>query len=198
MKNEELLEEMYSYALRNDVPIMESDGLNYLQFYFQQHGITSLLEIGTAIGYSAIAIASENPQLKRILTLEIDPERCEIARKYIERAGMSEIIEVVNCDCRSYKTEEMFDAVLLDGPKAHNQQLFERFEKNINPKGHIIVDDVYFHGFIDNQQVIRTRRMRQMVQKLQKFRDDLMNNPGYQVTYLKIGDGILTGEKRGD
>ncbi len=198
MENQQLLEEMYAYALRNDVPIMESDGLSYLQFYFQQHEITSLLEIGTAIGYSAIALASTNPQLKRILTLEIDPERCRIARENIGKAGLSGVIEVVNCDCRCFETEEVFDALLLDGPKSHNQQLFERFEKNVAAKGHVIVDDVYFHGFIDNQQVIRTRRMRQMVQKLQKFRDGLMNNPDYQVSYLEIGDGIITAEKRGE
>lgn len=192
-----LLERMYSYAMRNSIPIMEEDGINYLQMYFQQKQITSLLEIGTAIGYSAVSLAGANPQLKRILTLEIDPQICALAAEFIREAGLSDIIEVVNCDCRQFETDELFDAILLDGPKAHNSQLLKRFEGNVAQGGCVIVDDVYFHGFIDNQSVIRTRRMRSMVRKMEAFRNEFISDPGYEVTYLKIGDGILIGEKKG-
>lgn len=193
---DELLTEMYRYALLNSVPVMEEDGLTFLTGYIQSRSIKSILEIGTAIGYSSIRIAHENPQIERILSLEIDEERCAVAKENILKAGMEKRIEVINCDCRQFSTEEKFDAIFLDGPKAHNQELLERFEKNLNSKGTVIIDDVYFHGYLENPQVIRTKRLRALVRKLQKFKDDFINNPDYTVSYLEIGDGILIGEKK--
>lgn len=193
---DELLTEMYRYALLNSVPVMEEDGLTFLTGYLQSRNVKSMLEIGTAIGYSSIKIAHENPQIERILSLEIDEERCSIARNNVRLAAMEDRIEIINCDCRLFSTDEKFDCIFLDGPKAHNQQLFDNLEKNLNSRGVIIIDDIYFHGYLENPQVIRTKRLRALVRKLQKFKDDFTNNPDYTVSYLEIGDGILIGEKK--
>ena len=192
---EELLSALRSYALAHNVPVMEDDALAFLTDYFAANGIKSLLEVGTAIGYSAIALANATADLQ-ILSLEIDPERYEMARQNVERAGLSKRISLVNCDARKYECCQQFDAILLDGPKAHNRELLQRFEGCLKKDGHLIIDDVRFHGFIDNPEVIRTRRLKTLVRKFSEFLNWLKNSEEYECTELPIGDGLLIARKK--
>jgi len=195
MMNDSLIEEMKEYALRNDVPIMEDDALCFLGQFLAEHNIKSLLEIGTAIGYSSIFLAKDNPELS-IVTLEIDDERSTLAEKNITEAMMENRITVIKGDARKYSTREQFDAILLDGPKAHNSQLKKRFEGNLKKGGYLIVDDVYFHGLVNHLELVRTRRLRTLVRKIGEFNEELLNDPGYETTYIEIGDGLMTARKR--
>jgi len=192
---EELIEKIRVKALKDSVPIMESDTLYYIVELCQNNQIKTMLEVGTAVGYSASVLAYYNPQLK-IVTLERDQARFDEAKENIAQMGLSNRISQVLTDAREYNTDEMFDLILLDGPKAHNQELLERYEKNLNPKGIVIVDDVYFHGYCDNPSLIQTRRLRVLVRKLNKFKEDLEKNPDYEVTYLQAGDGLLIAKRR--
>ena len=195
MMNNSLIEEMKEFALRNDVPIMEDDALFFLSQFVADHHIKSLLEIGSAIGYSSSFLALDNPQL-RIVTVEIDEERSAMAVRNIEKAGLSDRIKVINCDAREYETDEQFDAILLDGPKAHNRELKKRLEGNLKKGGYLIVDDVYFHGLVNHLELVRTRRLRTLVRKIGEFQKELLEDPDYETTYIEIGDGLLTARKR--
>lgn len=195
MQAEKLLTAMREYALEHDVPIMEDDALAFLSDFVVEKGIKTLLEVGTAIGYSSIALASNNPGLK-ILTLEIDEERAALAKENIRQVELNDFITVINCDARNYECEDSFDAILLDGPKAHNSQLLIRYEKCLKEDGYLIVDDVRFHGFIDNPDVVRTRRLRTLVRKFTEFKRQLLNNSEYECTELPIGDGLLIARRR--
>ena len=195
MMNNSLIEEIKEYALRNDVPIMEDDALCFLSQFMADHQIKSLLEIGSAIGYSSIYMASENPDL-HIVTVEIDEERSTMAERNIDAAGLSDRITVINCDARKYSTDELFDAILLDGPKAHNSELKKRYEGNLKSGGYLIADDVYFHGLVNHLELVRTRRLRTLVRKIGEFQKELLDDPEYETTYIEIGDGLMTARKR--
>ncbi len=193
--NEELIEQMKQQALIDKVPIMEQEGIDYLKEWLLQHHIQSLLEVGTAIGYSSIVFASWCPELS-IVTLEKDESRYLQAKENIAKANLQGRIETVLTDAREYQEERLFDAIFLDGPKAHNQELFDHYLKNLKPEGWVIIDDVWFHGLIDDPGQIKTRRVRTMVRKLGKFRDDMLSNPDYESEYLQIGDGVLICKRR--
>ena len=195
MTCEEIIAEIKEKALKERVPIMEDEGLDYLCSFLKEHEITSLLEVGTAVGYSSIVMAYRNPQL-HIMTLEQDEERYREAVNNIARCNMQDRITAINTNAREYETDMMFDVIFLDGPKAHNQQLFERFEKNLNEKGYFIIDDVYFHGFLEQPEQLRSRRLKKLVGKLEEFIKNMMSNPDYRCTYLKIGDGVLVAARK--
>lgn len=192
---EEIIWEIKQKALDDRVPIMEDEGMDYLCRFLQENNVHTLLEVGTAVGYSSIMMVHSNPEL-RILTLEQDEERYTEAVYNIKRCHMEDRINAVCTNAREYDTDEMFDVIFLDGPKAHNQQLFERFEKNLNPGGYFIIDDVWFHGFIDNPELMRSKRLKKLVSKLKRFTDNMMNNSNYECTYLRIGDGVLIARRR--
>ncbi len=190
-----LIETIKQKALEDKVPIMEDESLKYVVSFLKENNVTSLLEIGTAVGYSSICFASSNPEL-RIVTLEIDEKRYNIAQKNISLANLEDRITAILTDAREYDLDEKFDVLFLDGPKAHNQQLFERYLKNLKDDGTIIVDNVYFHGYIDNPELIKKKRLRPLVRKLAKFREDMLNHPDFDSKYIEIGDGLLICKRR--
>lgn len=193
--NRQLIETIKQKALSDKVPIMEDAGLNYVIAYLKDNNLSSLLEIGTAVGYSSICFASSNPKLK-IVTLEKDEQRHNIAKENIRLAKLEDQISAVLADAREYDLNDMFDVIFLDGPKAHNQQLFERYLKNLKAEGTVIVDNVYFHGFVDNPELLEKKRLKPLVRKLAKFRDDMLNHPDFESRYLEIGDGLLVCRRR--
>ena len=105
MTIEETIAEIKRKALRDKVPIMEDEGLDFLCDFLKEHRIKSLLEVGTAVGYSSIMMAHHNPQLK-ILTLEQDEERYHEAVENIERCGLSDRINPVLTNAREFETDE--------------------------------------------------------------------------------------------
>lgn len=189
------LDELRQQALIESIPIMDDDSLMYIAEFIANHNCQSVLEVGTAIGYSAITMCYHNPNL-RVLSLEKDQQRYHRALKNIKTAEMEEYIEVVNCDARQYETNKMFDMILLDGPKAHNSELLNRYEKNLNKNGYFIIDDVYFHGFIDHPEIVHSPRLMKLVKKFGAFREEMLNNEDYICTNLNIGDGLLIAKKK--
>ena len=190
-----LIEKIKSEALRENVPIMEDEGLQYVINFLKEKNICSLLEIGTAVGYSSIYFASAKEDL-HIVTLEKNEQRYQKALKNIKDVGLQDRIKAILTDARQFYLDEMFDCLFLDGPKAHNQQLLEMYTKNLKKGGYIIVDDVYFHGFIDNPEKLNTPRLKPLVKKLGKFRQDMLESKEYESIYLEIGDGLLICKRR--
>ena len=193
--NIELISEIKKEALENKVPIMEDDGLNYVLKFLKENDIKSLLEIGTAVGYSSICFASSKADLK-IVTLEKDEARYKKALENIHKVNLEDRITAILTDAREYTLDQQFDCLFLDGPKAHNQQLLENYSRNLKKGGYIVVDDVYFHGFVDHPETLNTPRLKPLVKKLTKFRNDMLNSSEYESQYLEIGDGLLICRRR--
>ncbi|MBO4219001.1 MAG: O-methyltransferase [Erysipelotrichaceae bacterium] len=193
--NEELIAQIRQKAREDGVPIMDDEGIDYVADFLKRSRVDSLLEIGTAVGYSAIVFASCSEDL-HIVTLENDEQRYRQAVENIAEAGLKERITPILTDARQYHLEGKFRCLFLDGPKAHNAELLKIYQDNLTDDGIIIVDDVYLYGILDDPGRKIKRRLRPLVQKLRDFREGMLSDPAYESTYLQIGDGLLICKKR--
>ena len=190
------IREIKKYALDNKVPIMVDEGIDYLTTFIIKHQINSVLEIGTAIGYSAIMMALANPNLK-VTTIERDKDRYLEAVKNIKKFELEDRITLVFNDALEVNVEGTFDMIFIDAAKGQNIKFFEKYESNLKPHGYIITDNMNFHGLVDKLDAeIESRNLRGLVRKIRDYRTYLLNNQNYNVELLDIGDGIAVAEKK--
>ncbi len=190
------IREIKKYALDNKVPIMVDEGIDYLTTFIIKHQINSVLEIGTAIGYSAIMMALANPNLK-VTTIERDRDRYLEAVKNIKKFELEDRITLVFNDALEVNVEGTFDMIFIDAAKGQNIKFFEKYESNLKPHGYIITDNMNFHGLVDKLDAeIESRNLRGLVRKIRDYRTYLLNNQNYNVELLDIGDGIAVAEKK--
>lgn len=190
------IREIKKYALDNKVPIMVDDGIDFLTTFIIKHQINSVLEIGTAIGYSAIMMALANPNLK-ITTIERDKDRYLEAVKNVKKLNLEDRITLVFSDALETNIEGKFGLIFIDAAKGQNIRFFEKYEDNLEEHGFIITDNMNFHGLVDKVDAeIESRDLRSLVRKIRDYRTFLLNNSNYKVELLNIGDGIAVAEKK--
>lgn len=190
------IREIKKYAIDNRVPIMQDDGIDFLTTFIVKNQVNSVLEIGTAIGYSAIMMALANPNLK-ITTIERDRERYLEALRNIKKFNLENRITLVFNDALETNIEGHFDMIFIDAAKGQNIRFFEKYETNLNNNGFIITDNMNFHGLVDKLDAeIESRNLRALVRKIRDYRTFLLNNQSYKVELLNIGDGIAIAEKK--
>ena len=184
------IKEIKEYADKNNVPIMTSEGISYLTNYIIKHQINNILEIGTAIGYSAIMMALSNPNAE-ITSIERDEKRYLEALKNIKKLNLENRINLMYNDALEVKIEDKYDLIFIDAAKAQNIKFFEKFEKNLNPNGTIITDNMNFHGLVHkSESEITSRNLRALVRKIKDYTEFLRKNSNYETEFLEIGDGI--------
>ena len=184
------------YAERENVPIMQDAGIEFLCSFIEKKGIKNILEVGTAIGYSAIMMASVNKNI-HITTIERDEARYMEALKNIKKFNMEDRITLIFNDALNVEINEKFDLVFIDAAKGKNKELFNRFEKNLEMDGYIITDNMSFHGYVEmNIEDIQSKNIRGIVTKIKDYIYFLENNMVYKTTIYKIGDGIAVTERR--
>ena len=183
-------------ALENDIPIMQDEGIDFLIDFILKNNINSVLEIGSAIGYSAIMMATSNPSLK-ITTIERDQERYMEALKNIKQFNLEDRITLVFNDALDANIEGEFDLVFIDAAKGQNIKFFEKYELNLKNNGYIITDNMNFHGLVDKpEEEIESRNLRQLVRKIKDYREFLNTRDDYEVVIHDIGDGIAVARKK--
>ncbi|MGL5977506.1 MAG: O-methyltransferase [Erysipelotrichaceae bacterium] len=195
-KEFELLQlEMEQYALKHDVPIIQREGLDFLTKFISEENVLSILEIGSAIGYSGIMMAKQNPNIK-LVTMEIDPERFAKAKEYVNRADMENQIELLFGDALTIEVSGSFDLIFIDAAKAQYIKFFERYEAYLSKHGFILTDNLSFHGYVEHPELAQSRNLRQLVRKIQRYIDYLKEHTGYETTFYDLGDGIAISRKK--
>ena len=194
-KEYEIVKEIRTYAKENNVPIMMDDGIEFLTNYIVKNKINTVLEIGTAIGYSAIMMALANPNLA-VTTIERDEKRYLEALKNIKKLNLENRITLVFNDALCVNIEGKYDLIFIDAAKAQSIKFFEKFEKNLNPGGVIITDNLEFHGLVKKkEEEIESRNLRALVRKVKEYIIFLKANDCYETEFLSIGDGISVSKK---
>ena len=191
-----MIKELKEYARVNDVPIMQDEGIDFLTTFIVKHQITHVLEIGTAIGYSAIMMALASPNVK-IVSIERDEERYLEAVKNVKKFGLEDRISLLFKDALEVKLSDKFDLIFLDGAKGQNINFFEYFERNLDNHGFFITDNIEFHGYVSkDEEEIKSRNLRALVRKIKNYIEFLQTNPNYNTTFVSKGDGIAVTEKK--
>lgn len=196
MLNENIIIQIKDYADKNNVPIMTDEGINYLLNYIKNNNIKNILEVGTAIGYSAIMMCSVDASIT-VTTIERDEKRYLEAIKNIKKMKLEDRINLIYNDALEVTLDEKYDLIFIDAAKAQSAKFFERFEGNLNSDGTIITDNMKFHGLVDeNLEDIKSRNLRQLVRKVRNYKTFLEENTRYETEFLDVGDGLAVSKKR--
>ncbi|WP_394187659.1 O-methyltransferase [Paenisporosarcina quisquiliarum] len=193
------LMEMEEFARINHIPIMELVSIESFLQLLRLQNPDSILEIGSAIGYSAIRMATALPNTM-ITTIEKDENRAELARTYIEKNELSNRIQLLSGDALDIDLHSLastkYQAIFIDAAKGQYQRFFDKYSPLVPSGGVIYCDNMLMRGFTEIQLSDVPRRKRTMVRNLQSFTKWLMNHEDYITTFLPIGDGITISIKR--
>ena len=183
-----LIKEIEEYGIKNNVPIMSEDTIETIKNIITVNEFHTILEIGTAIGYSTICFAS-TPGVTNITSIERDPVRSAIAVNNVKESGLKNIT-LRHTDALEIELNDKFDLIIIDAAKSQNMKFFNKFKDNLNEDGIIIIDSLSFHGYVNQTERIKSRNLRQMVNKIRKFIDFLNNNEEFTVKYIEVGDTL--------
>ncbi len=185
------------YATINNIPIMQDEGIDFLTTFIMKKQIKNILEVGTAIGYSAIMMAKTSNDI-HVTTIERDETRYMEALKNIKKFNLEDRITLIFNDALNVNLEEDFDLIFIDAAKGKNKDFFEHFEKNLAINGYIITDNMYFHGYVEmNEEEIPSKNIQRIVRKIKDYTYFLENHMLYKTTIYKVGDGVAVTERRG-
>ncbi len=192
------IDELRHYAEQYNVPIMDKISTEFVKQLIRIKDVKSILEIGTAIGYSAMHFASCDPSIN-VWTIERKEEMYEQAISNIKDFGYESQVNVIFSDALEafelLPTDQSFDMIFIDAAKAQSQKFFELYEPLLKDDGIIITDNILYHGFVSNIEIVRNRNVKQMVKKVQKYNQWLMNHENYKTTLINIGDGMAISKK---
>ncbi|MDG4655426.1 O-methyltransferase [Ectobacillus antri] len=198
-QDDALLQEIEQFAAEHGVPIMDKLGMEFMLQLLRLIQPKAILEIGAAIGYSAICMVKATDA--RVVTIERDEERYNKAVFYIEKANLTNSISLLFGDAletgEQVQAYGKFDVIFIDAAKGQYQRFFEMYEPLLADDGVILTDNVLFRGLVA-EETIENKRMRSLVKKIKSYNEWLMAHPGYHTTIFPIGDGVAVSKKRGE
>ncbi len=187
----EQIMEMEKYAHENNVPIIEKKSIVKIMKYIQEHNIKSILEIGSAIGYSAILMASSSKDTT-VTTIERDETRYMECLKNVKKCGLEKKINVVYQDALELNLSEelRYDLIFIDAAKGQYTKFFEKYKHFLNPGGCIITDNIKFHGYVGESSKLDKGNLKSLVEKIESYVEFLKNNPDFDTKFYDVGDGL--------
>ena len=196
MNYNQAIKEIKEYAREYNVPIMQDEGIEFLTNFIIKKQAKNILEIGTAIGYSAIMMCLTGSDV-HVTTIERDETRYMEALKNIKKLNLEDRITLIFNDALNVKLEDEFDLIFIDAAKGKNQEFFENFEKNLKSDGYILTDNMYFHGYVEmNEDELPSKNVAGIVRKIKEYTYFLENHMLYKTTIYRVGDGIAVTERR--
>lgn len=180
-----------------DIPVITDDALQLIRVLIQSHQIKSILEVGTAVGASAMLFASYTGRDGKITTIERDDNFYIRAVEHIKNMGFTDQIQVIHADAAEQlkKLEGPYDMIFLDGAKAHYIHMLNDCVRLLKTNGLLIADNVLFRGMVNGEQPVIRRKIT-IVKRLRKFlaaineRDDIVSS------VLPVGDGLSISVKK--
>lgn len=197
--HDDLLEEIEGYAKAHYVPIMAREGIETFIGLLALQKPKKILEIGSAIGYSAIRMAQAFPDAT-ITTVERDTDRFQKAVEYIEAATLRDRIQIIEADALELDVnshlEGAYDALFIDAAKGQYKRFFEKYAPYVVPGGVVYCDNMFMDGQVLLADDEIPRRRRSMIRKLKEFTTWVMAHPDFDPFLLPIGDGLLIAIKK--
>lgn len=190
MLDETKIEKIKSEARANHVPILQDNSLQFIETLLEIKKPESILEVGTAVGYSALQFSKHLKENGKIITMELDENTANIARNNIKDLGMEEVIQVVNSDAYEHmKTlEGPFDVVFIDAAKGQYMKYLEEALRLTRPGSLIIADNVLLRGMVMGDY--NEHKHRTAVTRLREYIHSVTTNPNLVSCVIDVGDGV--------
>lgn len=187
-------------ALKGAVPIVQEATIDFIAKLISERGVKRILEIGSAIGYSAIQMA-KCPGVEKVITIERDTQKAFLANENIKRESLSDKITLINADALTYELKcegvaEKFDLIFIDCAKSQYKKAFEHYSPFLREGGVIISDNLLFHGMVEDITLTKNRDTRRLVKKICAYRTFLSENKDWETQFFETGDGISLTTKR--
>lgn len=191
--------ELKEYARLKHVPIILDEGLSFLELLIHVSHPKKILEIGTAIGYSAMRMSRVCGS--EVYTIERNIDMYNEAIKNVKKASMEDKVHIIFKDALEAFDEvkdQKFDLIFIDAAKAQYQKFFDIYTPLLSSDGFVVCDNMDFHGLVNDKENYenQSRAVRGIIRKLSKFHDDLLQNPKFDTVVYDIGDGMAVSVQK--
>lgn len=182
---------MEEYALENYVPIIQPEVTQFLKLLLKINKPKKILEIGTAIGYSAIVMAEATDEDTMITSIERKDDMVDLAHENISKFGFADKIIVLKGEASEVLKEldEEYDFIFLDAAKGHYKEFFDQSMRLLKVGGLIVCDNVLYKGMVANDKLVTHKKIT-IVRRLRDFLIYISKLEGYETSIIPIGDGI--------
>ena len=190
------MSDLKQFAKDNHVPIIQDGGLDFLLKTIKKINAKDILELGRAIGYSAISMARLSDDI-HIDTIERDQKMYEEALKNVKDAALDNQITLNFMDIRDYVPSKKYDLIFVDAAKGQYYNYLNQFIDYLKEDGVMFFDNMVFHGLTKDPDAIKNRNTRSLVKKINKFKELVKEDSRFDIIlYEDIGDGILILTRR--
>ena len=192
--NEKELEIVKEKALEDHIPIIMDDTLEKIKEILENEKPNRILEIGTAVGYSASQFARYTDKKCKIDTIEIDEERAKEAKENIKKIGFEDRINVIvgNAVDIIPTLNNKYDIVFIDAAKGKYPIFLEESLKLINKGGLILADNILYKGYVMSDY--NKHKQRTAVRNLREYIKEVSENPNLETEILEVGDGLAVSK----
>ena len=191
----QLLRELEELCERDGIPLVDSETARFLSVTVSAMLAGSILELGTAYGYSALCMARAQPETGRIWTIDPDERRTAIARGFFERAGVADRIEIIEqpaLDVLPKLAQRQYDIVFIDALKEEYSEYLRLTLPHVKRSGLVIVDNLLWHHRV---AVPEADTDEESTKSIRRFNREFLSHPDLNAVILPIGDGVGVGAK---
>ena len=198
METNEILNEQRIYAMINNVPILRESEVHLFEELLSLYQPTSVLEIGTAIGYSTLLMARQMGEGGHITSIELDTVRHEMAKYYIGQSDYKDNVYLLNGDANEIlvNLKGEYDLVFLDGPKGQYLRQLELIMPLLKEGAVVLADNVLFRGYVRGDKE-PPRRFKTITKRLQEYLNFVENKELFNTTIYPLGDGMSVSVWKG-
>ncbi len=188
--NQVELEKIKQKALENHIPIIMDDTLEVMEKYLVEMKPDKILEIGTAVGYSAMCFTKFLAENGKIDTIERENERAQEAKENIKKVGVEEKIQIYEGDAVEIlpTLNEKYDVVFIDAAKGKYPFFLKEALRMIKPNGIIFADNILYKGYVLSDY--NKHKQRTAVRNLREYIKEVSENPNLETEILEVGDGL--------
>lgn len=193
--NKKILQKIKENALERHIPILMDDTLEVIDKILTEKKPEKILEIGTAVGYSAICFSEYLAESGRIDTIEREHDKVEEAKDNIKKVGVEEKIRIYEGDAVNIlpTLNEQYDIVFIDAAKGKYPFFLEQALRMLKDEGIILADNILYKGYVMSDY--NKHKQRTAVTHLRQYIKEVTENPNLETTILEVGDGLAISKK---
>lgn len=192
-----ILKEIEEYASEKSIPIVQRETARFLELMINIKKPSRILELGTAVGYSAILMSLSSHRKNHVITIERDKNMVKIAKENVKKYNLRKYIDVIEGDCLEILRDmsESFDLIFIDAGKAHYNHFLPYCLKLLDKEGIIVADNVLFRGMVASDELVKRRKIT-IVKRMRKYLNMVSDNDEFMTSVIPMGDGIAVTVRR--